>query len=169
MFYKNKKVVVTGSGNSAMTAALHLAEIAESVTLIVRGEVLKGEVVWMENVKNNPKIKIMFNTNIKDLRGDNKLTEIVVEANGKEDNIICDGLFVEVGSEPDSQITKDLKVELDEKGYIKVNRDQSTNIPGFYAAGDITDGSNGLHQIISACAEGAVASAAIFKYLRGGK
>jgi len=166
-FFRNKTVAVIGSGSSALTAALHLAEIANKVYQIVRGGELKGETTWIEQVKNNSKIEVIFNTNIVGLVGENKLAKIILEPefNGQKE-LAVDGLFVEIGSTPESEIFSNLGIEIDEGGYIKVAKDQATKALGVYAAGDITDGSNKLHQIITACAEGAIAAGSIFKYLK---
>ena len=166
-FFRNKVVAVIGSGSSALTASLHLAEIANKVYQIVRGSELKGETTWIEQVKNNPKIEIIFNTNIVGLIGENKLEKIILdpEFNGQKE-LVIDGLFVEIGSTPESELFSNLGIEIDDSGYIKVAKDQATKASGVYAAGDITDGSNKLHQIITACAEGAIAAGSIFKYLK---
>jgi len=166
MFYKNKTVAVAGSGNSALTAALYLAEVAEKVYLVVRGDQFKGETVWVDSVKSNPKIEVIFNTHIVGLEGTERLEEIKLS----NDSVLAvAGLFVEVGSRPDASWFGDLNLEFDPAGYIKVSSDQATNQIGVWAAGDITNASNGLRQIITACAEGAVATAGIFQYLQKGK
>jgi thioredoxin reductase (NADPH) len=166
MFYKNKIVAVAGSGNSALTAALYLAEVAEKVYLIVRGGEFKGETVWVDSVKNNSKIEVIFNTNIIGLEGADRLEKIKLS----NDSILpVAGLFVEVGSKPEASWFSNLNLEFDPAGYIKVSTDQATSQAGVWAAGDITTASNGLRQIITACAEGAVASAGVFQYLQKNK
>jgi len=170
MFYKNKTVAVAGSGNSALTAALHLAEVAEKVYLIVRSDRFKGEAVWVDSVKNNPKIEVIFNTSIVGLAGVEKLETIKLSQMYNDSDVLSvSGLFVEVGSKPDLSWFNGLNLDLNEAGYIKVSADQSTNQAGVWAAGDITDASGGLRQIITACAEGAVAAAGIFQYLQQSK
>jgi len=162
MFYKDKVTAVVGGGNSAMTAALQLAEFCQKVYLLVRKDQLKGETVWAEQVAKNEKIEIIFNTEVKELMGEDKLTG--VKLNDRELELA--GLFIEVGSIPDSEWLADLQVELNERGYIKVDDLKQTNIPGFLAAGDITTGSGGVHQIVTACAEGAVAANTVFQYIK---
>jgi thioredoxin reductase (NADPH) len=167
MFYKDKTAAVIGAGNSALTAALYLAEVATKVYLVARGAELKGEVVWMDQVKNNPKIEVIFSTNVIGLTGENKLESIKLSQpyNGS-DSLIVDGLFVEIGSAPDTAWLSNLGLKAEANGYLIVQSDQSTSQPGVWAAGDITNGSNGLHQVITACAEGAIAAGAIFKHLQ---
>ncbi len=167
MFFRNKTVAVIGGGNSALTAALHLAEVSPKVYLIVRKSEFRGEPAWIENVKNNDKIEVIFSTNVLEMSGETKLEGIKLdkEFNGS-DQLAIDGLFVEIGSSPETEMLDALEIEIDEQNYIKVGADQATNVAGVYAAGDVTNGSNRLHQIITACAEGAVAAGAIFQYLK---
>lgn len=165
LFYKNKTVAVIGGGNSAMTAALYLAEVAEKVYLIYRGSELKGETAWRDQVTTNNKINVIYNTNIIEFIGDTKLKATKIDNTyNNSDEITVDGVFIEIGSEPDLSIAKDLNIET-ENGHIKIKNDQSTNVNGIWAAGDITNGSNNFRQIITACSEGAIASDAIHKYL----
>ncbi|MBW6441099.1 NAD(P)/FAD-dependent oxidoreductase, partial [Patescibacteria group bacterium] len=77
-----------------------------------------------------------------------------------------DGLFIEVGSVPSTSLIKEIGIEVDESNCIKINQDGSTNVKGVYSAGDITNGSNGLRQIVTAVSEGAVAVTSIYKYLK---
>jgi thioredoxin reductase (NADPH) len=170
MFFKNQIVAVVGSGNSALTASLHLAEIAEKVYLVVRHDVLKGETTWADQVRSNKKIEILFNTNVVSLQGAEKLTGIKLDKEySGSDTLPTTGLFVEIGSTPDTAWLQNLDLEYDKFGYIKVNGDQSTSQDGVYAAGDITTGSNQLRQIITACAEGSVAATSIFRKIKEAK
>ncbi len=170
MFYKGKRVAVIGGSNSANTAALYLAEVAEKVFQIYRGEQLRGETVWVEQVQANDKIEVIYQTQVTALLGEEKLTGIKLDRpyQGKQE-LAVDGLFVEIGSEPDITLAKQLKLSLDEYNYIKVQPDQATNIKGVWAAGDVTNASNNLRQIVTACAEGAIAAESIFKYLTSQK
>ena len=166
MFFKNKTVAVVGSGNSATTAALYLAEVATKVYQIVRGADLKGEVVWQDQAKTNPKIEVIFNAQVVELLGENKLSGIKLDGVSGQNELAVDGLFIEIGSTPDTALFDNLKATLDEKNYVVVKADQSTNVIGVYAAGDITTGSNNLRQVITACSEGAIAASSIFQYLQ---
>lgn len=167
MFYKDKTAAVIGAGNSAMTAALYLAEVANKVYIVARGSELRGEVVWMDQVKNNPKIEVIGNTSVVGLAGENKLETIKLSQpyNGN-DILAVDGLFVEIGSAPDTAWLGNLELKAEASGYLIVQPDHSTSQPGIWAAGDITNGSNGLRQVVTACAEGAIAAGAIFKHLQ---
>lgn len=168
-FFKEKIVAVLGGGNSAITSAIYLTEMANKVYLIYRGEKLKGEIAWIEQAKSNPKINIIYNTNIIEFIGDKKLKKIKIDNKFENSNEIeLDGVFIEIGSEPDLEITKNLNIET-ENNHIKVNADQSTSVTGIWASGDITNGSNHFRQIITACSEGAIASDSIFHFLQKNK
>ncbi len=166
-FYKNKKVAVIGGSDSAAVAAIYLGDIAQEVYLIYRKNKLRAEKFWQEVIKQNQKIKVIYNTNLKEIKGKEKLEKVILDnsyKNSKELKI--DGLFVEIGSDPNTFLAERLNVELDEEGYIKINADGSTNIQGVWAAGDITSGSNKFKQIVTAAAEGAVAVNSIQNYLK---
>jgi len=162
-FYKNKITAVAGGGNSAMTAALYLGEVADKVYLFVRGTELKGEVAWMKAIEANPKIEKVFGVEVKDILGEESVSGVQL-SDGQE--IKVDGLFVEIGSSPDNVLGEQLALEKDEYGYLSVNKDQSTNVVGVYAAGDLTNESNNMRQIVTAAAEGAIAAESIFKFLK---
>ncbi len=165
MFYRDRVVAVIGGSDSATTSALYLAEVAKKVYQIYRRGQLRGDPTWIEQAVKHPKIEIIYNTNVVSLLGEEKLEKIKLDQpyQGKKE-IAVDGIFIEIGSEPDTSLFQPLGIATDKKGYIKVGPDQATNIAGLWAAGDITTGSNYFRQIITACAEGAVAAESIFKY-----
>jgi len=164
MFFKNKTVAVIGGSDSALTSALYLADIADKVYLIYRGEKLRGEPAWIENIKQSKNIEVLLNSEVTELIGENKLEKIKI-SNGTQ--LEVNGLFIEIGTEPISyNFIKNLEINTDEKGYIEVNRAQQTSRAGIWAAGDMTTGSNNFRQIITACAEGAIAAENVFKYLK---
>ncbi|MEI6296553.1 MAG: FAD-dependent oxidoreductase [bacterium] len=168
MFFKDKVVGVVGGGDSALTAALYLADIADKVFLIYRGKELKGEPVWIEKVKSSEKIEILLETNIQDLLGEKQLESVYLDKPyGSSNELAIQGLFVEIGSEPrHAKYLHDLDIKLDENNFINVTPDQKTSAVGVWAAGDITNGSNGFRQIVTACSEGAVAAENVFRYLQ---
>ncbi|PJA02332.1 hypothetical protein COX73_01350 [bacterium (Candidatus Gribaldobacteria) CG_4_10_14_0_2_um_filter_36_18] len=164
MFFKNKTVAVIGGSDSALTSALYLADIADKVYLIYRGEKLRGEPAWIENINQSKNIEILLDSQVTELIGENKLEKIKI-SNGT--HLEVNGLFIEIGTEPISyDFIKNLKINTDEKGYIEVDQAQQTSRAGIWAAGDLTTGSNNFRQIITACAEGAIAAENIFKYLK---
>ncbi len=162
-FYRDKVVAVVGGSNSALTAALLLSNYARKVYIIYRGERFwRPEQVWVEQVMNNPKIEVLFKSNVKEILGDdNTVTGIKLTDDRRVD---VDGVFIEIGTDPNTDIAKDLGVDMDDRGYIKVNKKQETSLPGVYAAGDVTD--NPLKQAITACGEGAIAADSAYQYIR---
>ena len=169
MFYKDKVVAVIGGGDSANTASLYLAEVATKVYQIYRGEKLKGEPAWVDQIKINEKIEVIYNTNVIELIGQEKLSAIKIKDSEKENTLAVEGLFIEIGSQPELSLIGPLGLETDEGKYIKVSNSQATSRPRIWAAGDITNASDNFRQIITACSEGAIATQSIFKYLQVSK
>ncbi len=167
MFYRGKTTAVVGGGNSAMTAALYLADICSKVYLIYRDVQLKGEQVWINELNERKNVVEVKETTILSVAGTDKLEKIILDkpVEGSTE-LALDGLFVEIGTKPKTDLFKSVGGEVDEKDRIKVKVDQSTSLPGVWAAGDITNGSNGFRQILTACAEGAVAAENIHKFLQ---
>jgi thioredoxin reductase (NADPH) len=170
MFYQNKVVAVVGGSDSANTTALYLADTAQKVYQIYRREKLRGMPVWVEQIKNNPKITVINQTRITGIKGEKKLEKVILDNpyQGKKE-LAVDGLFIEIGTIPNQTLIKKLSLKTDDQGYIKVKPDQKTNQPGVWAAGDITTASNHFHQIITACSEGAIAVESIFKFFQAKK
>lgn len=166
-FYKNKTVAVVGGSDSAAGAALYLAAIAEKVYLIYRREALRAEPYWINLIEKNPKIEVVYNTNIINLLGENRLEKIKLDNPYKnQTELNVDGVFVEVGSDPNIDYAQELGIKLDNNGYIEIKSDSSTSIPGAWAAGDITNGSDKFRQVITAAAEGAIAARSIANYFK---
>jgi len=169
MFYKDKVVAVIGGSNAATMAASMLSDVAKKVYIIYRGTELRGDQVWVGEVKSKDNIEIIYTTILIGLEGENKLERIKLSrAFNNSGYLNVDGAFVEIGSEPNIDLANKLGLELDEKGYIKVSNEQSTNMAGVWAAGDCTDASNGFNQVVTAASEGAIASNSIFSYLKKG-
>ncbi len=167
MFFREKVICVVGGGNAAVTSALGLTDFASKVYLIYRGDRLPAEPVWLDKVVVNPKIEVIKNTNIIEIKGDQKVEKVILDkAYNGENHVDVDGVFVEIGSEPGVELARTIGAEIDEQGYIKVNAEMSTNVPGVFAAGDITNGSNKFRQIITATAEGAIAANGAYKMLK---
>jgi len=165
--FKQKIVAVVGGGDGANTASLYLAKIAKHVYQIYRQKELRGEPSWIGQVLKNSKIEMIYNTQVVGFFGDKKLERIVLDQPYRgSTELKVDGLFLEIGAEPNLKWLFGLGVATDDKGYIKVGRNQATNISGLWAAGDITDSSNHFHQIITACSEGAIAVQNIFDFLQ---
>lgn len=165
MFFRGKDVVVVGGGDAAATAAIHLTEFANKVTLLFR-EASNWEPSWEEAINKNAKIEKVCCTDIKEIKGDTKVSGLVYEEKGEVKELAIEGVFIEVGSTPGVAIAQELGVKLDEQSYIIVDPTQATNIDGVYAAGDVSTGSNKFRQIITAVAEGAVAAGSVYRKLK---
>jgi thioredoxin reductase (NADPH) len=183
-FFKNKIVTLVGGSNSACSGASHAAEFASKVFLIYRKDELRAEPVWIEDIKNNPKIEVIYNTNITKILSGREIREMGESREIREDQLDkvagveldneyngskilpLDGVFVEIGGVPASSFLIPLGVEMDENGYVKVNEKMETNIAGLFAGGDFTTTSLFLQQTITACADGAKAGYSVFNYLK---
>jgi thioredoxin reductase (NADPH) len=156
-FFKDKKVAVIGGGNSALIEAIFLKQIGcKEVYLIHRRDQLRAEKSY-EDEAIEKGVKIVYNNHVENINGEQKVDFIQLKdvKTQKKSELPVDGVFISIGEEPQNALAKELGVNLDEKGFIIVDRQQKTNIKGVYAAGDIT---GGLRQVITACAEGAVAA-----------
>lgn len=156
-FFKNKKVAVVGGGNTAVVEAVYLKQIGcKEVSLIHRRDRLRAEKAYEDEAREK-KIKIHFNKVVEEIKGNGKVETLVLKdtTTGKKTELKVDGVFISIGEVPQNDLAKKLGVELDEKGYIVVDKEGRTNIKGVYAAGDVTDG---LRQVVTACAEGAIAA-----------
>jgi len=167
--FKNKVVAVVGGGNSALTSALFLSNIAAKVYLIHRRESFRGFAVYIDAVKSNPKVEILVNTVVKEITGEERVEAIRVvnTVTGEERVLKVDGVFVEVGLTPPTEFFRKIGVEVDEEGRAKVNVDRSTNLPGVFVAGDAAGGpyKYKLEQIITSAADGAIAADAAARYV----
>lgn len=170
-FFKDKTVAQIGGSNAAVSGAVHTAEFAQKVYIIYRKNELRAEPIRVEEAKKNPKIEVIYNTNVTEVLGDgNRVTGIKLDNpyQGKS-TLALDGVFVEIGGIPTSSFLRPLGVELDENDYIKVNEKMETNVPGLFAAGDVTTHGLVMSQAITACADGAIAAGNVYKYLKGQK
>jgi len=168
--FKNKTVAVVGGGNSAATAALQLAEFCPKVYLINRGENLRAEPFWQDRLKEVDNIKIIPNTNVTEILGDQTVAAVKLdqEFQGKK-TLEVQGVFIEIGAVPAVSLAKNLNIKLTKGGLIKIQPDGSTSVPGVWAGGDVATAQEGLEprQIVHATSEGAMAALSIFKYLKG--
>ncbi len=165
--YKGKIVAVIGGGDGAFTAALDLAQHATKVYLIHRKAEFRAKPNFVELAKNNPKITLMPSTVVEAVLGGDKVTGLRLNPPfGGQEVLLVDGVFVEIGGVPNRKLADQLGIKVNEAGYIVVGQDQATSLPGVFAAGDMTTGSDGFRQIITACAEGAVAARSAYRYLQ---
>ena len=153
-FFKNKRVVVIGGGNTAIIDALHLNSIGASVNVVHRRNELRADRALQDNLFSKG-IEVTFNSQVKEIMGD-KTVEKVSLSSGE---VACDGVFISIGEEPNNELAKLLELEIDENGYVKTDMKQRTNKKLVYAAGDLT---TGMKQIVAACAQGAVAASSAY-------
>lgn len=166
-FYKNKTVAVIGGSNAAAGAALYLANLCQKVYIIYRKNELRAEPYWVNLIKKSKNIEIIYNTNILKVSGGEKLEKVALDKdyNGEKE-LKIDGLFIEIGSDPDIDYTGGMEIKTDSDGYVKISSGGETSVPGIWAAGDITNGSDKFRQVITAAAEGAIAVRSIFSWLK---
>jgi len=164
--FKNKKVAIIGGSDTAVKSAIYASEIASEVYLIHRRDQLRAEEANQENLKKSA-VKIIWNSVVDKIEGDKFVNKIIIkDVNTNETKeLAIDGVFVEIGEIPTTEIVKAAGVEINEKNFIKVNENFETNIPGVFAAGDVT---GSFAQIVVAAAEGAEAATNAYLFLRGG-
>ncbi|MEI7891281.1 MAG: FAD-dependent oxidoreductase [bacterium] len=166
MFFRGKDVAVIGGGDAAATAALHLAEFANSVHLLYKEGTKTFEPAWDQKMAKNGKIACSTFTSVKNVIGNEKVEALEYEIGDQKKELQVQGVFIEIGSVPGVVVAQNLGVRTDEQGYIFVDQAQATNIENVYAAGDATTGSNKFRQIITAVAEGAVSAGSVYKKLK---
>ncbi len=168
-FYRDKRLVVVGGGNSAFQETLFLTRFASHIDLLVRSTVKASDVLEDELQKfvDAGKVTVHLNTTTDEIVGekDKGVIKVIGTKDGKKVEFPTDGVFVFVGLIPNSQFLKGSPVELDNIGFVKTNPDLETVMPGVFAAGDIRSGAT--MQIASAAGEGATAALKIREYLEG--
>ncbi len=169
--YRGKDAAaVVGGGNAAVEGAILIAKYAKTVYLIYRREKFtRPEPVLLRILEKAANIEVLYSTEVKELIGtdDAGLTGVRISRPHKgQDVLTLDGLFVEAGADPRTEVAKALGVELNtQTGEVHVDRLMRTNIAGVYAAGDLTDGSGALKQTVTAASQGAVAALSAYQYV----
>jgi len=163
MLFRGKKVIMVGGGDSAVTEALHLKNIGVDVTVVHRREAFRAQEQLVNNLKAAD-IKVLFNTEVQEIRGKDRVQEVVLKNNktGKTTTMPIDGVFVAIGYVPTVGLAKKIGVALTPDGYIKRDEHHRTNIPGIYTAGDVE---GGYKQIVTAAGQGSEAALSIFEDL----
>lgn len=159
-FFKGKTVGMVGGSDSAVKESLLLAEYCEKVYIIYRGETVRPEPINKKRMEANPKIEVINNANVVEVLGENKVEAVKLDT-GK--TLELQGLFIEIGRIPFSNIAKELGANLNSKGEVIIDKYSQTNVPGFFAAGDVTD--SHFKQAIVSSAEGAHAANSAFEYI----
>ncbi|OIO38810.1 MAG: hypothetical protein AUJ75_02280 [Candidatus Omnitrophica bacterium CG1_02_49_10] len=164
-FFGDKSVAVIGGGNAALDAALQLVRIAKKIYIVALKPALEGDEIMLEEVRSNPKVEVITGADTKEIFGEKMVKGLKYEREGKAERLDVEGVFIEIGSVPNSDFVKDVK--LNDAGEIIVDKFNRTNIPGVFAAGDVTDVPE--KQIIVAAGEGSKALLGVSKYLLTGK
>lgn len=165
--HKDNVVAVVGGGNAAVEGAVLLAKYATQVYLIYRGsEFFRPERIIVDELNRTPNITQLLETNVVELQGTDDLEGIRIDKplNGS-DEMAVDGIFIEIGADPRADIPKELGMNLNDEDEVIVDTAMRTNIPGIFAAGDLTNASGDLKQTITAAAQGAIAASAAYKYI----
>jgi thioredoxin-disulfide reductase len=165
-FFRERTIAVVGGGDSAMEEATFLTRFAAKVYLIHRRDSFKASKIMVERALNNPKIEVIYNSEVTELLGDPKLIGVTLRdtVNGATSNLDLDGLFIAIGNDPRVWLVEE-QVELTSEKFIKVDgRSSRTNIPGVFAAGDVIDPT--YRQAITAAGSGCVAALDAEHYLQ---
>lgn len=160
--YRNVPIAVVGGGDSACEEALHLAHTASVVYLIHRRDQLRASKIMIDRVMKNTKIKLIWNSEIKEINGNDHVESIKLNSNDSINIINVRGLFVAIGHKPNSGFISDL-VQTDSNGYIITNEKKETTQTGIWAAGDVQDPH--YRQAITAAASGCVAALEVERWL----
>ena len=163
--FSGKDVAVVGGGNAGLEAAVDLLSYADKVYLLEYGDVLKGDVVTQERIKSSEKVELIFNTEMKEVKGEKFVTGLVYKdrVSGEEKTLSVGGIFVEIGSVPNSEFVKDL-VQLNKDGEILIDhKTAATSCEGIWAAGDVTDEMYKQNNI--SVGDGVKAALSVYNYL----
>lgn len=154
--FKNQDVSIIGGGNSALEEALYLADICKSVTIINRRDVLRGDKMLVDKVLKKDNINILYNSEVVEFnKQDDFLESLTINTNGKLNKLDVKACFIFIGYVPATDFLSNLDI-LDEKGYIKTDKNLKTDIPFIYACGDTIN--KQVYQIVTATGEGAVSA-----------
>ncbi|MEK7624115.1 MAG: FAD-dependent oxidoreductase [Patescibacteria group bacterium] len=158
--YTGKTVAVIGGGDASVKGVILEAEYAKKIFFIARRKEITAEPINLDHLRKlKNKVEIILETEVREIVGKNKLEKLILSRPYKgSTELIVDGLFVEIGATPNISLAESLGVELDERGYIKVNNMMLTNIDGVFAAGDVVSHFKSFKQAIAAAAMGAVAA-----------
>jgi thioredoxin reductase (NADPH) len=165
-FFKGKKVLVVGGGNSACITTLYLSGLAGQVTVIHRREAFRAEESLVTDIAAKSNVTTLWNTEIQEIKGDKQVRTVTIIDNvtKQTSELAVDAVFVQVGEAPNSQIAKASGVETDEHGYIKIDIHQQTNLSGVFAAGDVTN--HPIKQVGTAVGQGITAALEAYSYIR---
>ena len=163
-FFRDQELIVVGGGDSAMEEAIFLTKFASVVHIVHRKEEFRASKIMQERALSNEKIKVHFNFTVKEIHGDQKFQQVVLNnTKTNEDKILeAGGLFIAIGHEPNSTLFQD-QIELDRNGYMIIKNNTETNVTGVFCAGDVHD--HRYRQAVTAAGFGCMAAIDVDKYL----
>lgn len=161
--FKGKRVIVVGGGNSAATEALYLHHIGVSVVIAHRRDSLRAQEHLVRDLRNND-IPVLWNTEVREIRGRERVSEVVLYNNktGEVTRMPAEGVFVAIGYTPTVELAKKIGIDLTPDGFIKHDSHHRTSVPGVYSAGDVE---GGFKQIVTAMGQGTEAALCVFEDL----
>jgi len=165
-FFKGKRVLVIGGGNSACITTLYLSGIASEVIVVHRKKAFRAEESLVTDITSKNNVTVLWNTEVQEIKGDKQVKAVTLIDNttGKTSELAVDAVFVQVGEAPNSQLAKAAGVETDEHGYIKADIRQQTNLSGVFAAGDVTN--HPVKQVGTAVSQGTIAALEAYSYIK---
>jgi thioredoxin reductase (NADPH) len=165
-FFKGKRVLVVGGGNSACITTLYLSGLAAEVFLVHRREAFRAEEALVRDVKSKDNVRVFWNTEVREIKGENVVKSVVSAdtKTGVVQELAVDGVFVQIGESPNSQLARAAGIEAEENGSLKIDIHQRTNVDGVFAAGDVTN--HPIMQIGTAVGQGITAALEAYAYVR---
>ncbi len=163
-FFRGKEIMIVGGGDSALEEGLFLTKFASRVTVIHRRDTLRAGAILQKRARENPKMSFIWNSVVTAIVGAQKVEGVRVcnRATGEERVISTEGIFVYIGHQPNTALFKG-QLEMDEHGYVITDKQMRTNVPGVFAAGEVTD--SRFRQVITSAGMGAAAAIEVEKYL----
>ncbi len=167
-FYRDKVVAVVGGGDAAVEGAAIAAQVAKTVYLIHRRNEFRAEPYWIDEVKAKKNVVMVLENTVTEILGAEKVTGAKLQKPFEGQDVLpIDGIFIEIGSNPATELAKELGCTLDAKNFIEVDTGMRTSVAGVFAAGDVTNASNHFAQFVTAAGEGAIAANSVFGFLQG--
>ncbi|PKO03273.1 MAG: thioredoxin-disulfide reductase [Chloroflexi bacterium HGW-Chloroflexi-5] len=163
-FFKEKRVAVVGGGDSALEEALFLTRYATEVTIIHRRDAFRAGALLQKRMHENPKIKLMLDSVVKEIRGSGKVETLLVAnvKTGEESTFETDGIFIFIGHTPNNDLYKG-QIEMDDRNFIKVDSKMHTSVPGVFASGEAADAD--FKQVVTSAGMGAAAAIEAGRFL----
>ncbi len=166
-FYKDRKVVFVGGGNSAVDEAIYMANVASEIEVVQNLPTLTADKISADRLLSLPNVKVHYNSVVKEFVGEDKLEAVkIIDTDGNETLIPTEGVFEYVGLRPVTELFKDLDI-LNDWGYVEADNQMKTKVDGIFSAGDVN--SKAVRQIVTATSDGAIAVQSILKYLESWK